>query len=321
MEDPAMATDVVTRTDIREFPLFKRGKVRDVYDLGDRLLIVATDRLSAFDVVLPEGIPGKGAVLTGMAAFWFHFTGSLVPNHLLSTDPGDLPGDLGRAHPELAGRFMLVQKVDPYPIECVVRGYLAGSAWKEYREKGTVSGVRFPAGLKESDRLPEPVFTPTTKAETGHDETLGPGELERIVDRETADFLRQKTIEVYVRAREYAESRGILIADTKLEWGRRGGERVLIDEIFTPDSSRFWPADLYAPGKAQPSFDKQYVRDWLEASGWNKTPPAPALPAEVIENTARKYEEAMRRLVGEPGEGPAKGNAAAPAKRKPRKRK
>jgi phosphoribosylaminoimidazole-succinocarboxamide synthase len=301
-----LPTNVLLRSDLPEFPLFKRGKVRDVFDLGDRLLIVATDRLSAFDVVLPDGIPGKGAVLTRMAAFWFRFTSGLVPNHLISTDPADLPAELDRAHPELAGRFMLVQKVKPYPVECVVRGYLAGSAWKEYREKGTACGLPLPAGLRESERLPEPLFTPTTKAETGHDENLGPGGLERLLGAGTADFLRRKTIEVYEKARAYAEGRGILIADTKLEWGERGGERILIDEILTPDSSRFWPADRYEPGKSQPSFDKQFVRDWLEASGWNKTPPAPKLPADVIAATAAKYQEAMRRLVEDADAGPVK---------------
>ncbi|MCU0723129.1 MAG: phosphoribosylaminoimidazolesuccinocarboxamide synthase [Planctomycetes bacterium] len=297
-----MSTSVLTRSDVREFPLFKRGKVRDVYDLGDRLLVVATDRVSAFDAVLPTGIPGKGAVLTRMAAFWFGLAAPLAPHHLLSTDPADLPAGLDRSHPELRDRFMLVRKVRPFPVECVVRGYLAGSAWKEYREKGTVSGVRLPAGLRESERLPEPLFTPTTKAETGHDETLGPGGLEAIVGGETAEFLRRKTLEIYAMARSHAEGRGILIADTKLEWGEKDGERVLIDEIFTPDSSRFWPADRYEAGKPQPSFDKQYLRDWLEASGWDKNPPAPELPPDVVAMTASKYEEAMRRLTGGPSE-------------------
>ncbi|MHC4599024.1 MAG: phosphoribosylaminoimidazolesuccinocarboxamide synthase [Planctomycetota bacterium] len=292
-----MNPSVVVETRIEELPLFKRGKVRDVYDLGDRLLIVATDRISAFDVVLPNGIPGKGAVLTKMASFWFALTSRRSPNHLISTATDDLPGELGAKHPELHGRFMIVKKVEPLPVECVARGYLSGSAWKEYRESGTVHGDPMPAGMKESARLETPIFTPTTKAESGHDEPLTFEALKDVVGAETAEALRRKTLDLYGMAFEYAEGRGILLADTKLEWGLYDGEMTLIDEIFTPDSSRFWPSKSYSPGGPQPSFDKQFVRDWLEASGWDKTPPAPDLPEDVVQKTAEKYGEAMRLLT------------------------
>ncbi|MHC5036861.1 MAG: phosphoribosylaminoimidazolesuccinocarboxamide synthase [Planctomycetota bacterium] len=284
-------------TQIAEFPLFKKGKVRDVYDLGDHLLIVATDRISAFDVVLPTGIPGKGRVLTKTAAFWFGLTAGVSDNHLVSTDPADLPGRLAEKHPEVVDRFMLVRKVEPFPVECVVRGYISGSAWKEYSREGSVHGERFPEGLQESDRLETPIFTPTTKAESGHDLPLTFEAVADLVGSETAEILRRKTLDLYAMAYDYAKARGILIADTKLEWGVINGKMTLIDEIFTPDSSRFWPASAYAPGGPQPSFDKQFVRDWLESSGWDKTPPAPELPEDVVQKTAEKYEEAMRILT------------------------
>ncbi|MHC5040673.1 MAG: phosphoribosylaminoimidazolesuccinocarboxamide synthase [Planctomycetota bacterium] len=292
-----MSSSVVVETNIEELPLFKRGKVRDVYDLGDRLLIVATDRISAFDVVLPNGIPGKGRVLTKMASFWFDLTSKRSPNHLVSTSAGDLPEEVRAKHPELRDRFMIVRKVEPLPVECVVRGYLSGSAWKEYRKSGTVHGEAMPSDLKESDRLETPIFTPTTKAESGHDEPLTYAELVDQVGGETAEALRDKTLDLYTMAFEYAQARGILLADTKLEWGLFDGEMIVIDEIFTPDSSRFWPSSSYAPGGAQPSFDKQFLRDWLEASGWDKTPPAPDLPEDVVRKTGEKYEEAMRLLT------------------------
>jgi phosphoribosylaminoimidazole-succinocarboxamide synthase len=292
-----MNPSVVVETRIEELPLFKKGKVRDVYDLDDRLLIVATDRISAFDVVLPNGIPGKGRVLTKMASFWFDLTSGRSPSHLISTAPADLPGEVGAKHPELHERFMIVKKVEPLPVECVVRGYLSGSAWKEYRGSGTVHGEPMPSDLKESDRLETPIFTPTTKAESGHDEPLTFGELTDRVGTETAEALRKKTLDLYAAAFDHAKARGILLADTKLEWGLYDGEMILIDEIFTPDSSRFWPAASYAPGGAQPSFDKQFVRDWLEASGWDKTSPPPDLPEDVVRKTAEKYEEAMRLLT------------------------
>ncbi len=293
-----MDGEIVTETNLEEYPLFRRGKVRDVYDLSDRLLIVATDRISAFDCVLNQGIPGKGKVLNAMAAFWFRLTGELAENHMISTDASDLPDGLAVRHPEIADRFMLVKKVEPLPVECVVRGYLAGSAWKMYRSAGAVQGHALPEGLRESDRLPSPIFTPTTKAETGHDEPMEPGVLEKTVGEDTASALARKSLDLYEMAFDYAKARGILIADTKLEWGVFNGELILIDEAFTPDSSRFWPADGWAPGQSQPSFDKQFVRDWLESSGWDKTPPPPDLPDEVVQKTAEKYAEARKRITG-----------------------
>jgi phosphoribosylaminoimidazole-succinocarboxamide synthase len=275
----------------------RQGKVRDVYDLGDRLLVVSTDRISAFDWILPSGIPDKGRVLTQLSAFWFGRLG--VPHHLLSLDPADagLPAsiDLG----PLVGRSMVVRKAQVVPIECVVRGYLAGSGWKEYQAGGAVCGVPLPGGLRESDRLPTPIFTPATKAESGHDENIPFEEMARRVGLELAEHLRESSIAVYTRGAEHAASRGILAADTKFEWGLVDGQPILIDEALTPDSSRFWPADDYAPGRGQASFDKQYVRDWLETSGWDKNSPPPPLPAEVVAGTRAKYVEAFERLTGE----------------------
>jgi len=291
-----MTSETVTETRIDELALFRRGKVRDVYDLGENLLIVATDRISAFDVVLPNGIPGKGAVLTKMASFWFGLTSGLCENHLVSTDPKDLPAGIAAKHPGIVDRFMIVKKVEPLPVECVVRGYLAGSAWKEYRSSGTVHGVSFPQDLEESCRLEKPLFTPTTKAHSGHDEPITLEQLGQTVGARTAGVLERKTMDLYEMAFDYARARGILIADTKLEFGVFNGDMILIDEIFTPDSSRFWPADEYGPGKSQPSFDKQFVRDWLESSGWDKNPPAPELPEDVVAKTGEKYAEAMKRL-------------------------
>jgi phosphoribosylaminoimidazole-succinocarboxamide synthase len=276
----------------------RRGKVRDVYDLGEHLLLVASDRVSAFDVVLPTPIPGKGAVLTQMSAFWFDRTRELAPNHLVTADVDRMPPELRRFRDDLRGRAMLGRKAERVDVECVARGYLAGSAWAEYRRAGTIGGQPAPAGLRESAELPEPLFTPTTKAETGHDLPMSYAEVEALVGRELAARLREVTLNVYAWARAFARERGVVIADTKLELGLVDGELIVIDELLTPDSSRFWPADQYRVGQRQAGFDKQDLRDFLEASGWDKQPPAPELPPEVVARTAGKYREAYRRLVG-----------------------
>ena len=278
-------------------PLFRRGKVRDVYDLGDRLLIVTTDRISAFDVVLPTPIPGKGAVLTQLSLFWFGLLEDVVPNHLDRSGRA-VPGLAGH-EADLDGRSMIVEKTRPFPVECVVRGYVAGSAWKDYKATGKVCGIELPRGLRESDRLEEPVFTPSTKAEEGHDENISFERMKEIVGGDRAAELRDLTLDLYTRARAHAESRGIILADTKLEFGEKDGRVVWIDEAFTPDSSRFWPQDGYRPGQAQPSFDKQFVRDYLESIAWDKRPPAPPLPADVVSRTREKYVEAFARLTGQ----------------------
>ena len=280
-------------------PRFGSGKVRDTYDLGDRLLMVTTDRLSAFDVVLPNGIPGKGEVLTRLSAFWFARTSDIAPNHLLSTDVADLPEAAQPHANELAGRFMLVRKAKRLNYECVARGYLAGSAWQEYRASGTIAGRRLPAGLRQADELPEPIFTPATKAESGHDVNISVEELRNALGEELGHALESITLAIYQSAAAYALDRGIIIADTKMEFGLLDGQLLLIDELLTPDSSRFWALGEYAPGGSPPSFDKQYVRDWLERSGWNKTPPAPELPDEVVAGTAARYREALLWLTGE----------------------
>jgi phosphoribosylaminoimidazole-succinocarboxamide synthase len=282
-----------------ETKLHAQGKVRDVYAVDDeRLLLVATDRISAFDVVLPNPIPEKGRVLTGVSLFWFDRTSDLVSNHLLSADRRDFPGSF-RDEPSLAGRAMLVRRAQVIPVECVARGYLTGSGLKQYRAEGHVCGVPLPAGLDESDRLPEPIFTPTTKAAEGHDLPLTFQETVDLAGKGLAERLRELTIALYERGAEIALERGIIVADTKFEFGFAGGELILIDEVLTPDSSRFWPADGYRPGRSQPSFDKQFVRDWLDASGWDHEPPPPELPAEVIAKTALKYQEAYERITGE----------------------
>jgi phosphoribosylaminoimidazole-succinocarboxamide synthase len=281
--------------------LFYRGKVRDLYQLGDDLLVIATDRISAFDVVLPSGVPGKGLVLNQLSAFWFQKTAHIVPNHLIrAVDDIDwLNATYGISYPPyIAHRSMLVRKAERIPIECVVRGYISGSAWAEYAEKGTISGFPQPHELKESERLPQPLFTPTTKATTGHDLPISWEEMESLVGEALTRELREKSIEIYQYAEEYARSRGIIIADTKMEFGIIEGQLHLIDELLTPDSSRFWDAESYAPGGPQPSFDKQPVRDWLTQSGWNKEPPAPPLPPEVVAKTTERYKEAYRRLTG-----------------------
>ncbi len=279
--------------------LHAQGKVRDVYDVGDgRLLLVATDRISAFDVVLPDPIPDKGRVLTGLTLFWLDRTTDLVPNHLVSADRRDFPEPF-RSEPSLAGRAMLCTKAEPVMVECVARGYLTGSGLKQYKAEGHVCGVPLPGGLEEASRLPEPIFTPTTKAATGHDQPLTFEETVDLIGRGLAERLRELTIALYERGAEVAAERGIIVADTKFEFGFADGQLILIDEVLTPDSSRFWPADGYAPGKAQPSFDKQFVRDWLDASGWDHEPPPPRLPDEVVARTAEKYREAYERIAGE----------------------
>jgi len=293
--------DAVTTTDLGGLTLRARGKVRDIYDLDDRLLIVATDRLSAFDYVLPNPIPDKGKVLNQISAFWFKRFAGLIPNHVVTTEVDDLP-DAVQAHADqLRGRMTLARKLEMMPVECVARGYLAGSGWKEYRAEGTVCGIDLPSGLQESSQLPEPIFTPSTKATDGHDENISFSEVERMVGREMAALLRDRTLELYRTGAEYARRRGIIIADTKFEFGVDGGQLVLADEVLTPDSSRFWPAEEYAPGRGQPSYDKQYVRDWLESSGWNKQPPVPTLPDDVVEGTRERYLEIFRILTGRDG--------------------
>jgi phosphoribosylaminoimidazole-succinocarboxamide synthase len=276
----------------------RRGKVRDVYDLGDRLLFIATDRISAFDWVLPTGIPDKGRVLAGLSEHWFAWSG--VPHHLLSTDLSTVDFPAGFDAAALAGRSQIVRKTSVFPVECVVRGYLAGSGWKEYRTSGTVCGIPLPPGLRECDRLPEPIFTPATKAETGHDENIDFATMVGIVGARDAEELRRRSLDLYQRASDFARERGIIIADTKFEFGRLGSDILLIDEVLTPDSSRFWPADQYAPGRAQFSYDKQFVRDWLESTTWDKNSPPPEVPAEIVAKTREKYVEAFERLTGQP---------------------
>ena len=286
--------------DLPGIPKVKSGKVREVFDLGDSLLFVATDRISAFDCIMPNGIPRKGEVLTRISHFWFDLTGDWLPNHRLFGESAPLPERLQPFAPLLAGRSMIVRKTQPLPIECVVRGYLAGSGWKEYQKSGTVCGIPLPPGLSESSELPEPIFTPATKAETGHDENIPFEKAVELTGREVAEKARHLSLRLYTFARAFARERGILIADTKFEFGLVDGRLLLIDEVLTPDSSRFWPSYGYAPGRGQPSFDKQFVRDYLEALDWNKTPPAPPLPEDVVGRTAEKYREAYRLLTGRP---------------------
>jgi phosphoribosylaminoimidazole-succinocarboxamide synthase len=291
--------EAVLVTSIPTGNLVNRGKVRDIYATDDALVLVATDRISAFDSVLSPGIPGRGVILTRLSTFWFRRFADRVPNHLLATDLADFPAPY-RDHPELAGRSVLARRLRPIPVECVARGYLAGSGWKEYREAGTVCGISLPPGLTESAELPEPIFTPATKATDGHDENISFERTVEIIGEETARRLRDLTLELYGAAAAYARERGIIIADTKFEFGFDGDGRIVwMDEALTPDSSRFWPADGYRPGQSQASFDKQFVRDWLVSSGWDKEPPAPTLPPEVVEGTLARYLEAYRLLTGE----------------------
>ncbi len=278
---------------------WRKGKVRDVYDLGDRLLVVATDRLSAFDVVLPTGIPGKGILLTQMSLFWFRLLADVVPHHVLTAEVDEYPAELRAFREQLEGRSMIVVKTDVLPVECVVRGYLVGSGFKDYKATGSVCGIALPGGLRESDPIEPPIFTPATKAETGHDENIPFETMVATVGEERAAEARRVSLEIYSRARAYAEARGIILADTKFEFGVRDSRLVWIDEALTPDSSRFWPKDGYAPGRSQPSFDKQFVRDYLETLRWDKQPPGPELPPDVVARTVEKYVEAFDRLRGE----------------------
>ena len=290
------AMRVVRETKFAGLTPASRGKVRDIYDAGDKLLIVATDRLSAFDVVLPTGIPDKGRVLTQLSLFWFELLKDVIPNHVLNST--EFPAPFDAHQEELAGRSMLVRKTEPLPIECVVRGYVSGSGWKDYRATGQICGIALPAGLRESDQLPEPIFTPATKAASGHDENISFEQAGALVGKARARQVRDVSLEIYRRAAEYARPRGILLADTKFEFGLVNDELIWIDEALTPDSSRFWPAAEYKPGGPQPSFDKQFVRDYLESIHWPKTPPGPELPAEVVAATRGKYREAYRILTG-----------------------
>ncbi|MHC4294121.1 MAG: phosphoribosylaminoimidazolesuccinocarboxamide synthase [Planctomycetota bacterium] len=291
-----MKSTALLTTSIGNYPK-RSGKVRDIYELDDRLLIVATDRISAYDVVMPNGIPDKGRVLTQISVFWFELLSEIAPNHLVSAAMKDLPEDA--RSDEIDGRLMLCRKCQVVPIECVVRGYLAGSGWREYKENQSVCGIDLPAKLKQSTELPEPIFTPATKATEGHDENISFERACELVGSETMTELRDRSIKLYTTARDYAAERGIILADTKFEWGSdENGELILIDEVFTPDSSRFWPADSYKPGKSQPSFDKQFVRDYLDKIKFDRTPPAPPLPVEIVQKTRQKYIEAYTRLTG-----------------------
>ncbi len=292
-----MGSTVLMESTLNAWPV-RRGKVRDIYDLGDQLLLVSTDRLSAFDWVLPTGIPDKGRVLTQVSNYWFDLIDQ--PNHLISSDVNDFPLPANANIDELDGRTILVKKTMVVPIECVVRGYLVGSGWNEYQKRGTVCGIQLPKGLTESERLPEPIFTPSTKAEEGHDENISFEQMVDVVGQQTADELRRRSLEVYDFGAKIAAEKGIIIADTKLEWGHWENELILIDEVLTPDSSRFWPADLYQSGQSQVSFDKQFVRDWLSESGWDKNSPPPALPADITAKTRSKYIEAYERLTEHP---------------------
>ncbi len=294
-----MASKVVSMTEFKNLTLKGRGKVRDIYDLRDRLLIVATDRISAFDVVMPNPIPDKGKVLTQLSKFWFDMTKEIIPNHIISTEVEDFPGECQAYRETLRDRSMLVVKTDVIPIECVVRGYLSGSGWEEYRKTGEVCGIQLPKGLMESSKLEEPIFTPATKAEIGlHDENINFERVEKMVGKEPAQRLKFLSLAIYKKARDFAEGKGILIADTKMEFGIKDGRLLLIDELLTPDSSRFWPKDDYRPGDSQKSFDKQFLRDYLLSIRWNKNPPAPHLPEEIVRKTREKYLEAYERLVG-----------------------
>jgi phosphoribosylaminoimidazole-succinocarboxamide synthase len=289
---------VVTETRLEGVRLLARGKVRDIYDLGDSLLFIATDRISAFDYIMATGIPDKGKVLTQISLFWFRMMEDLIPHHVLSTDVRDYPPDLQEHADVLRDRSMLVRKLEMFPVECVARGYLAGSGWKEYRQQGTVCGLPLPAGLQQADRLPETIFTPATKAESGHDENIPFETMVEMVGQADAERLRELTVAIYERGARYARSRGILLADTKFEFGRAGGELVLADEVLTPDSSRFWDVETYRPGISPPSYDKQYLRDYLEKIGWEKQPPVPGLPEEIVAGIRDRYLEIYRKLTG-----------------------
>jgi phosphoribosylaminoimidazole-succinocarboxamide synthase len=288
----------IQTTDFKNLKLIGRGKVRDIYSVKNYLLIVTTDRISAFDVIMPSPVPGKGIILNRMSAFWFEKMKDIIDNHIVSTNPAEFPEECASYHSDLEGRSMLVKKATPLPVECIVRGYLSGSGWKDYQHNKTVSGIRLPDGLKESSKLPEPIFTPTTKAEAGeHDAPINRQEMEDLIGAELTGRVIKLSLAIYERAAALALKAGIIIADTKMEFGLMGKELILIDELLTPDSSRFWPADDYEEGRPQKSFDKQFLRDYLLSIKWNQKPPAPELPMEIIENTKKKYEEALRRLV------------------------
>lgn len=290
--------DVILSTDLEGLKLHSRGKVRDIYDLDDKLLIITTDRISAFDSVMPNGIPGKGRVLNQLSMYWFKQTEGIVRNHVVTADVNEYPEELKKHSSVLAGRSMLVEKTSPLPIECVARGYLAGSGWKEYQKSQTVCGIELPEGLEESARLPEPIFTPATKAESGHDINISFEKAVEMVGEDVAGKVRDYTLQIYSMACRHVEAKGIIVSDTKFEFGLKDGELILIDEVLTPDSSRFWPAGEYEPGRSQKSFDKQYVRDFLEDIKWNKEPPAPQLPDDVVEETGRKYRQAYSIITG-----------------------
>lgn len=291
--------NVITQIDIPDIKFLRRGKVRDIFDFEDHLLIVASDRISAFDYIMPNGIPEKGKILTQISRFWFEKTQNMVKNHLIATEMSDYPDVCQPYAEQLEKRSMLVLKTDPLVVECIVRGYISGSGWKDYKNTGEISGIRLPENLLESQRLEEPIFTPSTKSDTGHDENISFAKMKDIIGTELADRVSNLSIKLYDWARKFGEQRGIIIADTKFEFGLREGKLYLIDEIFTPDSSRFWPMDLYEAGRSQNSFDKQYVRDYLESINWNKQPPVPELPAEIVNNTRAKYLEALRIITGE----------------------
>jgi len=291
---------VVFSTNLNGFKLFKRGKVRDVYDLGKELLLISTDRISCFDVVLPDCVPHKGEILTRLSAFWFGFTQDIIPNHLVTTDVEKFRPELSKYKEELRDRSMLTVKAQAIPFECVVRGYLSGSGWKEYQQSSSICGIKLPRGLRESQRFPQPIFTPATKEENGHDQNISYEDMEKDLGADLFRQLKDLSIVLYQKASQYAETRGIIIADTKFEFGFHQGQLMLIDEALTPDSSRFWPKDRYQPGKPQPSFDKQFVRDYLETLDWGKTPPAPRLPPEILEETSRLYREICRLLLPRP---------------------
>ncbi|NQU73874.1 MAG: phosphoribosylaminoimidazolesuccinocarboxamide synthase [Candidatus Omnitrophica bacterium] len=293
-----MGEKVTLSTKFSDLKFFKRGKVRDIYSLGDKLLIVSSDRISCFDVVLPNGIPDKGKVLTALSVFWFDYIKEIIPHHLITADVNNFPEETQKYKDALKDRSMLVKKSEPIPVECVVRGYLSGSGWKEYKKTQSICGVKLPAGLKESAKLPEPIFTPSTKEETGHDMNVTQKHIEDSIGKELAGKLKEISIAIYKKASEYARTRGIIIADTKFEFGMHEGKLILIDEALTPDSSRFWPADVYQPGGPQASFDKQFVRDYLETLDWDKKPPAPNLPEEIITKTIRKYLQARKIIAG-----------------------
>jgi phosphoribosylaminoimidazole-succinocarboxamide synthase len=288
---------VVIETDL-PLKAFKKGKVRDAYDLEDKLLLIVTDRISAFDFVLHEPIPKKGICLTQISKFWFDFFKDTVPSHMISSDVSDFPEDLKNYEDILKGRSMLVKKAKVFPVECIVRGYISGSAWSSYQKDGTVCGIKLPAGLKESDKFDEPLFTPSTKADSGHDINISFNEMKKLIGKKDAEKLKEFSLKMYNKGAEFARKKGIIIADTKFEFGKIGDQVIVVDEVLTPDSSRFWPADLYKPGKSQPSFDKQYVRDYLSSTDWDKNSSPPHLPAEVIAETQRKYQEAYEKITG-----------------------